>query len=95
MYLKGGDVYFFASLLPLFLPDGGTVDTTAGAPATVLVHEVIMRMETVSGGEIRQRKPGTLPLCSSMSTLSFLVPDLRNFPYCYFVFLILLVKNSS
>ena len=84
MHLKGGDVYFFASLLPLFLPHGRTVDTTVGAPATILDHEVIMRMETVSGRETRQRKPGTLPLCSSRSTLSFLVPDLRNFPLCYF-----------
>ena len=36
MHLKGNDGYLFASLLPLFPPDGGNVGTTAGAPATIL-----------------------------------------------------------
>lgn len=45
------------SLLPLFLPDGGNVGTTAGAPATILDHEVIMRVETLCRRETKQRSP--------------------------------------
>lgn len=67
MHLKGNDGYLFASLLPLFLPDGGNVGTTAGAPATILDHEVIMRVETLCRRETKQREP------YYMSALSFLV----------------------
>jgi hypothetical protein len=36
---------------------------TAGAPATILDHEVNMRMKT-NGEVTRQKKPGTLTLCN-------------------------------
>lgn len=43
--------------------------TTAGAPATILDHEVIMRVETLRRRETKQREP------YRMSALSFLVLD--------------------
>lgn len=57
MHLKGNDGYLFASLLRLFLPDGGNVGTIAGASATILDHEVMMRVATVCRRETKQREP--------------------------------------
>ena len=56
-HLKGNDGCLFASLLPLFLPDGGDVGAIAGASATILHHEVIMRVATVGRREAKQREP--------------------------------------
>lgn len=56
------------------------MDLIAGAPATVLDQEVIMRMGTVHGGETKQGEPGTLPLSSLRVYPVLLSASLKKFP---------------